>query len=63
METAPMAGKFRQPSHEPPRGKRKKNHAPITLIKQWKKGRDMERETASKESPRSGKRQYSENAD
>ena len=33
METAPMAGKSRQPSQEPPRGGRKQVH--VTLIKQW----------------------------
>ena len=68
METAPMAGKSRQPSHEPPRGGRKQ--APITLKKKknnnnnsGKKGRDRGGETASKEFPRSGKRWRSENAD
>ena len=30
-----MTGESRQPSHEPPRGRRKKQ-APVTLIKQWK---------------------------
>ena len=34
METTTMAGKSRQPSHEPPRGGRKQ--APVTLIKQGK---------------------------
>jgi len=37
METAPMAGKSRKPSHEPPHRRRKTNkQAPVTLIKQWK---------------------------
>ena len=55
-----MAGKSRQPSHEPPRGGRKQ--APVTLKNSGKKGRDRGGETASKEFPRSGKRQRSENA-
>ena len=33
-----MAGKSWQPSHEPPR--RKGKQAPVTLNKQWKKGRE-----------------------
>ena len=31
MKTAPMAGKFWQPSHY-------EEHAPVTLLKQWKEG-------------------------
>jgi len=56
METAPMAGKSRQPSHEPPQGRRIKTGTRHT-DKQWKKkkGRDRGGETASKESPSSGK--------
>ena len=53
METAPVAGKSRQPSHESPRRRRKKQ-APVTLMKQWKEREGQGRETASKESQRSG---------
>ena len=34
-----MAGKSWQPSHEPPRG-RETEQAPVTLVKQWKRGRE-----------------------
>ena len=49
-----MAGKSRQPSHEPPRGRRKKTGTCHTDKTVERKGRDRGGETASQESPRSG---------
>ena len=40
METAPMAGKSWEPSHE--LSGRKGKQAPVTLNKQWKEGRKGE---------------------
>ena len=54
METAPMAGKSRQPSHEPP-CRRKKNRHPSHWWNSGKKARDRGGETTSKDSPHSGK--------
>ena len=54
METAPMAGKSRQPSHEPPCRRRKKQ-ASVALMKQWKERERQGGETTSKDSPHSRK--------
>ena len=49
-----MAGKSRQPSHEPP-CRRKKNRHPSHWWNSGKKARDRGGETTSKDSPHSGK--------